>query len=132
MDTRTRRGILALAVALLSALCSTSPMTHGADATPADNSAINARDRSRSTLTPIDQSEAAADLELAARLRRKLLALPNLSLAGQNIKIITREGRVTLRGPVPDKAERSRIELVLAEAAGKASIDSQLEIAASR
>ncbi len=132
MDTRTQRCIQALAVPLLSTLCLATPMALSADAKSADNSAINTRDRGRSTLTPIDQSEAASDLALAALLRRKLLALPNLSMAGKNIKIITREGRVTLRGPVPDKAERSRIELVLAEAAGKASIDSQLEIAASR
>lgn len=130
-----RSGDLLVAVALATIVALSAAMIGGCqDKKPsavaaADNSGINKRDTGQRTMTPIDQSQDSVELERVAMLRRALMELPNLSMAGQNIKIITREGRVTLRGPVPDQAELSRIEQVLTKAAGKASVDSQLEVA---
>lgn len=95
---------------------------------PANNSAVNERDRASQATTPEDQSQAKSDVELAARIRRAVLDQPNLSVDGQNIKIITRNNMVTLRGPVKDATERSVIEKTVRTAAGKAKVDSQLEV----
>lgn len=116
----------------LLAACNNDKTSAGNGAkTAADNSGINERDQQARTMTPFDQSQSPGELARVATLRSALMALPELSMAGQNIKIITSDGRVTLRGPVADKAERTRIEQALGKAAGQAVVDSQLEIAAA-
>lgn len=102
------------------------------DASPSapahDNSGINARDRGSRTVTPQNQSQSKGDIDLAASVRRAVVAQPGLSMDGQNIKIITMNNAVTLRGPVKDRAERATIEKVARDAAGSASVDNQLEV----
>lgn len=117
--------MLLLAVTALSA-----GAAQAADKTvPANNSAINERDRSSQTLTPGDQSQSKGDLELAAKIRRAVVDHEGLSTDGQNIKIVTINNAVTLRGPVQDNAERVAIEKTVRAAAGDtATIDNQLEL----
>ncbi len=97
-------------------------------ASPVNNSGINERDRSNQTLTPEDQSQSKNDLELAASIRRAVVAQDGISVDGQNIKIIAGSNKVTLRGPVKDSEERVAIEKTVRTAAGKATVDNQLEI----
>jgi hyperosmotically inducible periplasmic protein len=94
----------------------------------ANNSGINARDRDDQMLTADDQSQSKVDVALAARIRRAVMAHDGLSIDGQNIKIIASENGVTLRGPVMDAAERAAIETTVRNAAGTATVDSQLEL----
>ena len=95
----------------------------------ADNSAVNTRDRSSAALTPMDQGGSAADLEITQRIRKDLMNDKSLSFTAKNVKVITVNGRVTLRGPVKSEAERSAIEAAARRAAGGgAQVDSQLEI----
>jgi osmotically-inducible protein OsmY len=96
-------------------------------AAPVDNSAINERDRSNHTLTPENQSQSKSDVALAAAVRRAVIAQSGLSTDGQNIKIITMNNAVTLRGPVKDSAERTTIDKIARAAAGQANVDNQLE-----
>ena len=93
-----------------------------------DNSGINERDRSEQTLTPENQSQSKSDIALAADIRRAVVAQDGLSVAGQNIKIITHDGAVTLRGPVKNSVERASIEKTVRKAAGTSTVDNQLEI----
>lgn len=95
---------------------------------PADNSAVNERDRSSHSLTPEDQSQSSADVKLAADVRSAVVDHEGLSVNGQNIKIITRNNQVTLRGPVKDAAERALIEKTVRSASGTATVDNQLEV----
>lgn len=95
--------------------------------TNADNSGKNARDASGETLTPIDQSNDPADIKLAAEIRKMVVADDSLSVLGKNVKIITVDGVVTLRGPVETKKEKVLIEKH-AKMAGAKSITNQLEI----
>ena len=46
----------------------------------------------------------------------------------QNVKIITQDGQVTLRGPVKTGDEKKRIEEIARSVAGESKVDSQLEI----
>ena len=68
--------------------------------TAPDNTARNVRDRDGTTLTPGDQSESKADLALTQRIRQAIVADDSLSTTAHNVKIITSDGVVTLRGPV--------------------------------
>ncbi len=69
------------------------------------NSALNERDRDGDTLTPMDQSESKTDVALAQSIRKEVVASDKLSTKAQNVKIITIDGVVTLRGRVASAAE---------------------------
>jgi len=113
---------------LLGMALTASAVQAGEKLVPVDNSAINERDRSGRTLTPEDQSQSPADLKLAAAVRSAVVDRQGLSLDGQNVKIITRDNRVTLRGPVKDASERALIEKTVRGVSGTATVDNQLEI----
>ena len=101
-------------------------------ATPApDNSAVNKRDADATTKTPIDQNENQADVDRTAKIRQKILDTKDLSVSARNVKIITADGKVTLRGPVASETERDAILKIAKEVAGEDDIDNQLEVAAS-
>jgi len=98
----------------------------------ADNTARNARDREAKTLTPLDQSEKASDLEVTQRIRKALVRDKTLSTNAKNVKIITVDGEVTLRGPVKSETERTKIVARAKRIAGAHKVDDQLEIEAKR
>jgi osmotically-inducible protein OsmY len=96
--------------------------------TDADNTAKNVRDRSDHTLTPMDQSETEADRTLTQRIRQAVVADDTLSTNGKNVKIITVNGVVTLRGPVDSDSERNRVVAIAEQIAGKKNVANQLEL----
>jgi hyperosmotically inducible protein len=107
----------------------THPSLRLAQAEPADNTGRNERDREGTTLTPGDQSSNEADVELTRRIREAVVADESLSTNAHNVKIITINGMVTLRGPVESEAERSKIVATAQQLAGKNKVDNKLEIA---
>ncbi len=52
-----------------------------------------------------------------------------MSVDAHNVKIITQDGRVTLRGPVKTEEEKQRIEEIAGAVVGADRVDSQLEVA---
>src|ERR1041384_144375 len=85
----------------------------------ADNSAKNVRDRNDATLTPGDQGNAPADRDITQRVRKTLMNGPNdYSMTAKNIKIVTVNGKVTLRGPVNSEAEKTGIVTIAKTVAG--------------
>jgi hyperosmotically inducible periplasmic protein len=94
----------------------------------ADNSARNERDSGGETLTPIDQSNAAADVEITRAIRQVLVDDSSLGTNAQNVKVITVDGTVTLRGAVASTAEHARIVAVAKEAAGLDRVQDELEV----
>ena len=98
--------------------------------TDADNSRINQRDRAATALTPMDQGPSESDRRITQQIRQEVMRDKTLSFTAKNVKIITVNGKVTLRGPVKSEAERSAIEAVARRLAGSgAQVDSQLELA---
>jgi hyperosmotically inducible periplasmic protein len=95
---------------------------------PPDNTGRNVRDRSGTTLTPGDQSESQADRALTQQIRKAVVADKSLSTTAKNIKIITRDGVVTLRGPVKNPHAKEAIEAKAQQIAGVNKIDNQLEV----
>jgi hyperosmotically inducible periplasmic protein len=96
--------------------------------TAPDNTGRNVRDRSGATLTPGDQSENEADRTVTKRLRQAVVADDSLSTTAKNVKIITINGVVTLRGPVNSPQEKQNIEAKALQVAGAVRVDNQLEI----
>ena len=103
----------------------------GDDKTKADNTAINERDRSGETETSGDQSNSSADLKITQAIRQALVKDSELSMTAKNIKVITNNGQVTLRGPVKTAQEKAKIDQLAKSAAGGAQIDDQLDVKGS-
>jgi osmotically-inducible protein OsmY len=94
-----------------------------------DNSGRNVRDRDNQTKTPGDQSENEADRTITQNIRQALTADDSLSTNAKNVKIITNDGTVTLRGPVKSEKEKTDIEAKAKQVAGVKRVDNQIEVA---
>jgi osmotically-inducible protein OsmY len=103
----------------------------GYETTKSDNTATNERDRSGETKTSGDQSNSSADLKTTQAIRQALVKDGELSTTAKNIKVITANGHVTLRGPVKTAQEKAKIDRLAKSAAGGAQIDNQLDIKGS-
>lgn len=113
-----------IVVSALVAACS------GDGKVDADNTKKNARDRDEAAVTPLDQGNSPADLEMTQKIRQGVVADDALSSNAKNVKIITKNGAVTLRGPVKDEAEKARVVAIAKNIAGQAPVDVQLEVEA--
>ena len=100
--------------------------------TKPDNTAVNTRDRSGETVTSGDQSNNPADLKITQAIRSALVKDGELSMTAKNIKVITANGQVTLRGPVQTPQEKTKISQIARSAAGGAQIVDQLDVKESR
>jgi len=100
----------------------------GGGPTPPDDTAVNQRDRGNSTLTPMDQGTSEADRKTTQQIRQAVVDDKTLSFTAKNVKIITKDGKVTLRGPVKNSAEKATIDSIARKVAG-AQVDDQLEVA---
>lgn len=96
-----------------------------------DNTAVNERDRADSFKTPIDQGESQSDIDKTANIRKRIME-EKMSVNAQNVKIITTDGSVSLRGPVASAEEKERIHEIAVDVAGKDRVDDQLEIQAEK
>ena len=103
----------------------------GNEKTNPDNTATNERDRSGETKTSGDQSNSPADLKITQAIRQALMKDSELSMTAKNIKIITANGQVTLRGPVKSAQEKAKIDQLAKSAASGAQIDNQLDVKGS-
>ena len=94
-----------------------------------DNSGRNVRDRDNQNKTAGDQSESEADRTISQNIRDAITSDDSLSTNGKNVKIITNDGTVTLRGPVKSDKEKTDIEAKAKQVAGVKKVDNQLEVA---
>lgn len=113
-----------LAIAATERAATEKPAMHEGDTS---NTGINKRDRDGKTLTPMDQMNNASDLKITQEIRQALMK-GELSMDAKNIKVITRNGAVTLRGPVTTAAELEKVGALVKAVPGIKSIDNQLQV----
>jgi hyperosmotically inducible protein len=94
----------------------------------ADNTKVNERDRNDGTLTAMDQGNGEQDVKITQQIRQAVMDDDSLSFNAKNVKIITIDGKVTLRGPVANSKERTTIGAAAKKVAGGARVDNQLEV----
>ena len=94
-----------------------------------DNTEINLRDRLEKELTADQQGESKEDREITQKIRQAIIKDKSLSTYSDNLKIITVDGIVTLKGPVRSENEKRTIEEKAARIAGKNKIKSEINIA---
>lgn len=92
---------------------------------PADNTKMNQQERNN---TADQQKENPSDRELTQNVRKAIMQDKSLSTYAHNIKIISQNGTVTLKGPVHSDDEKQAIESKAAEVAGKDKVVSDLTV----
>ena len=85
-----------------------------------DNTKVNKRDRNAGEATADQQKMNATDRELTRKIRRSIMADKSLSTYAHNIKIISQNGAVTLKGPVKSNDEKQTVIAKAVAVAGSA------------
>ncbi len=117
---------LAAAAALM--IGTASPALFGQDAQP-DNSKMNQSTANHTTQTAERQKNNKGDLDLTAQIRKSVVGDKALSTYAHNVKIITRNGMVTLKGTVRSDDEKAAVEKYATQAAGDGKVTNNLTVA---
>ncbi len=94
----------------------------------ADNTKVNERDRNQNEPTAGQQANNPTDRAISQKIRQSLMADKSLSTYAQNVKIITQNGQVTLKGPVRSETEKQVIEQKAVEVAGTNHVTNELDV----
>jgi hyperosmotically inducible protein len=97
-------------------------------AVPADNTKVNQRDQNASEPTADQQKNKTSDRDMTQQIRKAIVKDKSLSTYAHNVKIITQNGQVTLKGPVRSDDEKRAVEAKAAEVAGQNNVTSQLDV----
>ncbi len=93
-----------------------------------DDAKRNERDRNDKSLTSSDQGTSKADVDATAKIRKEINATEKMSVSAKNVKVITKDGRVTLRGRVDSAEEKRLIGEIAIRTARSENVDNQLEV----
>lgn len=96
--------------------------------TRTDDTGRNVRDRSSQAVTPENQGENETDRTITQQIRRAIMEDNSLSFNAKNVKVITSNGVVVLRGVVNDEREKSEIERKVRGISGITNVQNELEI----
>jgi len=119
-----------LIAALFTGFLGVGPQARPPQTTPpppppaADNTKVN----KQPGLTADQQSQTKEDLDLVQKIRQAILANKALSTNAHNCKVITRDGTVTLRGPVNSTKEKSTVGDIATKVAGAGKVTNVLTV----
>lgn len=91
-----------------------------------DNTANN----KQHDVTADQQSNTESDLAITQKIRKALVADKSLSTYAHNVKIITANGAVTLKGPVKSEDEKQKVASKASEVVDLSKINNQLTVKA--
>jgi osmotically-inducible protein OsmY len=94
-----------------------------------DNSKNNQGDASSGAMTAEKSAQSPADRNITMKIRRSIMHDKTLSTYAHNIKIVTQDGKVTLKGPVRSDDERANIQAKAVAIAGADNVSNELEVA---
>src|ERR1700694_5456661 len=98
------------------------------DNPPADTTRMNERDRNPNEPTADRQKDNRSDRTITQQVRKARVKDKSLSSYAHNVKVITENGMVTLKGPVRSEEEKKAIEAKAAEVAGRDKVTNQLDV----
>jgi osmotically-inducible protein OsmY len=120
-----------LFIGSLLVACGTFVMAQdsSSQSTPAtDNTKMNQRDRNPNEPTADQQQNNRSDRDITQQVRKALEADKSFSTYAHNVKVITQNGQVTLKGPVRSEDEKRAVEAKAAEVAGEGKVNSELTV----
>jgi hyperosmotically inducible periplasmic protein len=129
--TSRRLQVIAPAVVLACGLllpAATFSRSQDPQAAP-DNTKMN---KDQAPPTADQQKMNASDRAITQQIRKAIHEDASLSTYAHNIKVITQDGKVTLRGPVRSDDEKSNIEAKAVTVAGKDNVTDQLTVAPAK
>jgi hyperosmotically inducible periplasmic protein len=94
----------------------------------ADNTKVNQRDRNSNESTADQQKENRSDRDITQQIRKAIVKDKSLSSYAHNVKVITQNGMVTLKGPVRSEDEKMAVAAKAAEVAGQDKVTNQLDV----
>lgn len=100
------------------------------DAVKPDNTKMNKGDGDKSAMTADKQKMNATDTKITQEIRKSLMADKALSTYAHNVKLITTNGKVTLKGPVRSEDEKKTIAMKAAAVAGPDNVIDEITIQA--
>ncbi|MDP8988581.1 MAG: BON domain-containing protein [Acidobacteriota bacterium] len=110
-------------------LCSLAIGVVAQDAPKPDNTKVNKGDVKPGAVTADQQKTNAGDQDVTKRIRRSIMADKSLSTYAHNVKIITQNGAVTLKGPVKTDSEKQSVVAKAVAVAGADKVTDQLSVA---
>jgi osmotically-inducible protein OsmY len=115
--------------AVVSCILAAMPaLTSAAQQTQPDNTRVNERDRSKTQPTADQGKNNKSDREIMADIRKSVMDDKSLSTYAHNVKIISQNGKVTLKGVVRSDDERRTIKTKAEEVAGAGNVMDSLSI----
>jgi osmotically-inducible protein OsmY len=93
-----------------------------------DNTKTNQRDRSKTQPTADQAKNKTADLENMQKIRKSITSDKSLSTYAHNVKIISQDGKVTLKGPVRTDEEKSTVVKLATDVAGPGNVTDEVTV----
>jgi hyperosmotically inducible protein len=119
-------------VVLTILFCVAASVSHGQTpdtSSKPDNTKVNKRDRNAGEATADQQKENAADQAMTKKIRQSIMADKSLSTYAHNIKIISQDGAVTLKGPVKsDDEKKTLVAKAVAVAGSSDKVTDQISV----
>src|SRR5450631_249449 len=100
----------------------------GQSSPDSDNTKMNQRDRNPNEPTADQQQNNRSDRDLTQQIRQAIVADKTFSTDAHNVKVITQNGQVTLKGPVRSDDEKRAVETKAAAIAGDGKVTSELTV----
>ena len=125
---KAKRLLLALGSLALGASLMAMPVPRNQDnqQTAPDNTKQN---KDQTSPTADQQKINSSDRAITQKIRKAVHDDTSLSTYAHNIKIITQDGKVTLRGPVRSEEEKSNLQAKAVAVAGRENVTNQLKVA---
>lgn len=122
------KGLLLTAGMVVGLWLSAGPQLRAQQSAP-DNTKTNQGDANKGATTADQQKMNAADRNITKGIRSSIMKDKSLSTYAHNIKVITQDGKVTLKGPVRSEDEKAAIEAKAVAIAGANNVTNQLDVA---
>jgi hyperosmotically inducible protein len=117
-----------IATALSLGLSWVSPAAAQSAPAKTDNTAVNKGDQDPGAITADQQKMNPKDRDLTSRIRSSIIADKSLSTYAHNVKIVSQDGTVTLKGPVRSDAEVKTIMAKATSVAGAGNVVNQMTV----
>ena len=88
----------------------------------------NTKTNKNATPTADQQKMNSTDRDITKKIRMAIHDDKSMSMYAHNVKIITQNGKVTLKGPVHSEEEKANIAAKAADVAGDGNVDNQIEV----
>jgi osmotically-inducible protein OsmY len=129
-----RKIVVALSLSAVILACVAGPAaaadTAQSKSVKAENTKVNKKIHQQQGLTADQQGQSEADRKITQQIRKALMKNKSLSQYARNVKIITVDANVTLKGPVRSEKEKLAVEKTAGKIAGTDRVISELQVAA--